>query len=348
MSIYTRLTHELIIVFCLLQLLGLIYSIDDFFDPTESFYNHDNHTSIKKVFSYHPANDLDNDNLMVEMLTEANEGMIGRESLRRDNQHNQELNLLNNKNDQVIEFNFSTIDLINITDYDFHFNNIISSLSICWEELSVEKRQQLRTSFEAYVASGQLFDHDFRIVTTSLVKIIRRFFTWSLQRLKENCISTPADQCSTPHDYYHHGNYHSLSNFSDYSAELQSILMKVSSYWEETEVAKKQSVINAFNNYINNDTSIFHDIMLANAMFIKTSTLFILYWSWAISVILMMVGTLSLIGAFYVTKMIFKAMKYFISVIMVLLRRLIVICSYIPTYCYVLFAAWITFNYLYD
>lgn len=357
MIIYKKQTNACI-VFCLLQLLGLIRSIDDLiYDPLESFFQQDdNQTSIKKVLTYHPAKNPVNDNLMLEMMNKANEGMEG-DQLRRGNLKRDQEYIFNDRknNQQVITFNLSMMDLINnITDYDFHFNIIITNLNSCWVELSTEKRQRLQTSLDAYVASGRLLEHDFRIITSTLVKIIRSFITWSLQRLDDN--SNTPDQCSDPNFYYHHDhhhhpgnhhfNLHSLLNFADYSTELRDILMTVSSYWDEIEVAKKQSLVNAFTTYISNDTSISQDIMLANALFVNASTLFILYWSWVISVIMMTLSVLSLIGAFYATKMIYTAVKYITSVMMVLIRMLLAICSYIPIYCYVVFAAWITFNYL--
>ena len=348
------------IVFCLLQLtlMGLICSIDDLIqhDPLE-FFNHDvNQTSIKKVLTYHPAKTPVNDNLMLEMMNKANEGIEG-DQLRRGNHKRDQDYIFNDRknNQQILSFNLSMMDLMNnITDYNFHFNIIITNLNSCWVELSAEKRQRLQTSIDAYMTSSRLLEHDFRIVTSSLVKIIRTFIAWSLQRLDDN--SNTPDQCSNPNVYYHHdqrhrhGNYHinlhSLLNFSDYSTELRDILITVSNYWDDIEVVKKQSLVNAFTTYIKNDTNISHDILLANAIFVNASTLFILYWSWAISVILMMLSVLSLIGAFYVTKMIYTVLKYIMSVMMVPLRMLLVICSYIPIYCYVLFIAWITFNYL--
>lgn len=367
MIICKRLTHGFI-VFCLLQLLGLICSIDDLiYDPLESFLNQDdNQTSIKKVLTYHPAknpvNDDDNNLILEMMMNKANEGIEG-DQLRRGNpKHDQDYIFNDRKNNQQVmtsTFNLSMMDLMsNITEFDFHFNIIITNLNSCWVELSTEKRLQLQTSFNTYLTSDRLLKHDFNIITNTFVKIIRCFISWSLQRLDEN--SNTPDQCSDPnlyfhhydHDHHHHHprkyhlNLHSLLNFSDYSTELRDILLKVSSYWDEIEVTKKQSLVHAFTTYMNNDTSISHDIILANAIFVNVSTLFISYWSSAISVIMMMLSVLSLIGAFSVAKIIFKALKYITSMMMVLIRMLLAICRYIPIYCYVVFVAWITFNYL--
>ena len=108
--------------------------------------------------------------------------------------------------------------------------------------------------------------------------------------------------------------------------------MTVSSYWDEIEMAKKQSLVDAFTTYINNDISISQDIMLINALFFNanTFTIFISHVRWEIGVNLLMLSVLPLIGAFYVAKMIYTALKYIAYVMM-----------HIPIYCYILLAAWI-------
>ena len=354
MILYIKILHGLVIVY-LFQLFGRSFSIDDNFDPlAQSILNNEiNQTAIRKVLTYHPANDPDSSKLMLEMINRA--GLMEKEPHRTTGRDlpNNKYNINNNNynNDQFVKFNLSAIDIKNITDM-FQLSIVITSVIDCWEALSVDKQQQLQTSLKSYLTKSHLLNHDLYVTTSAIVNIIRSFFRWSLHRLDN---SNTSNQCGASNNYnYHHhinkgtGIYNldlrSLLNYSEYSVELKGILLKVASYWDDVEVNKKERLVNAFTIYVRNNTSIDHDIVLVNTIFVEFFSHVLSLISGVVKFVALWIGVLSLIGAFYVMKFIFRSMKYILSAAMPLFSMTLVMFRNVTVFSYVILIIWIAFN----